>query len=78
MPKRNKLRFLTACQESCIKKWMEPVDHNSEQPTRKSGSRIFLIIAIIIVASIAAFLILRPNPSGTTPRSTPASPTTSQ
>jgi flagellar basal body-associated protein FliL len=57
---------------------MEPVDNNSEQPTRKSGSRTFIIIAIIIVVSIAAFLILRPNPSGTTPQSTPASPATSQ
>jgi len=55
---------------------MEPVDNNPEN--HKSGSRIFLIIAIIIIVSIAAFLILRPNPSGTTPQSTPASPSTTR
>jgi hypothetical protein len=57
---------------------MEPVDNNSESPRHKSGSRIFLIIAVIIIVSIAAFLILRPNPSGVAPQSSPASPTTTR
>jgi len=29
-----------------------------------SGSRVLLVIVAIVVLSIAAFLILRPNPSG--------------
>jgi flagellar basal body-associated protein FliL len=57
---------------------MEPVDNSSESHRHKSGSRIFLIIAVIIIISIAAFLILRPNPSGVAPQSSPASPTTTR
>lgn len=53
---------------------MEPVDNSSESTPHKSGSRIFIIIAIVIVLSIAAFLILRPNPSGIPPGGSPASP----
>jgi hypothetical protein len=34
---------------------------------------LMLIIIGIIVVGIAAFLILRPNPSGNTPKATPAS-----
>jgi hypothetical protein len=53
---------------------MEPIDDDSSDATRKSGSRTFIIIAIIIIASIAAFLILRPNPSGTNPKNNSVSP----
>lgn len=55
---------------------MEPTDSTSAQAPHKSGSRLFLVLVGIIIVLIAAFLVLRPNPSGTSPKngSTTASP----
>ncbi len=47
---------------------MEPQDPNSTKTHSRSSSRLLWVIVIITVLSIAAFLILRPNPSGTTPK----------
>ncbi len=48
---------------------------SSENTDHRSGSRTFIIIAVVIIVSILAFLILRPNPSGSTPTNNPAAPT---
>jgi hypothetical protein len=49
---------------------------NPRPPEKRPGfpnPLLMFIIIGIIVAGIAAFLILRPNPSGHTPQTTPAS-----
>jgi hypothetical protein len=55
-----------------IQKTMEEQDGNSKNRHSRSSAHLLLIIAAIIVLSIAAFLILRPNPTGTAPKSNPA------
>jgi hypothetical protein len=47
---------------------MEPQDPNAPKTHSRSSFHLLLVIFAIIVLSIAAFLILRPNPSGTTPK----------
>jgi hypothetical protein len=44
---------------------MNPVEHNPEDAPSRSKSRIFFIILAVIIAAFAAFLILRPVPTGT-------------
>lgn len=58
---------------------MEP-DVNAPENSRRCGSGTFLIVMAVIIVLIAAFLILRPNPTGTPPRngSTTPAPTSSQ
>jgi hypothetical protein len=73
--------FSTATRLSTPRSRIQPSMDSSPRPPGKrtcfpNPLMVFIIIGIIVVA-IAAFLILRPNPSGTTPNST-ASPASQQ
>ncbi|MDQ2832927.1 MAG: hypothetical protein M3Y50_04125 [Acidobacteriota bacterium] len=59
---------------------MKPAVANNPENSRRGGSGIFFVIMAVIIVLIVAFLVLRPNPTGTSPRngSTAPAPASSQ
>ncbi|WP_158794618.1 hypothetical protein [Granulicella sp. L60] len=53
---------------------MEPLNDSTQNTPHRSGSRTFWCVTVVIILLIAAFLILRPNPTTTGPGGTPAVP----
>jgi flagellar basal body-associated protein FliL len=49
---------------------MKQVERNPDDAPSRSKSRVFFIILAVIIAAFAAFLILRPTPSGSHGKST--------
>jgi len=45
---------------------------------RRPGLTFFIVMVIIVVGSILLFLILRPNPSGNTPKNPATTPASQQ
>ena len=56
---------------------MEPTPNSRDKSSNQSSRFLFFIMVALIVAAFAAFLVLRPNPSGVAPNSK-ASPSSQQ
>jgi LPXTG-motif cell wall-anchored protein len=52
---------------------MQPIKSTERKYKTGSSSLLFFIILGVIVVTLVLFLVLRPNPSGVAPDSTPAS-----